>query len=190
MTSLVLPPRQVNRMGPAYFDGDRVVILSATKPTVRPAEVGGGALVAGDIWVDTTTGERWRFNGTVFVNAVLEQFRGLVFNATPASQNVGGFPVPKDTQILLVSEFYLVNLSVNDGSNYFSSIKLCSSSTFNYTGGVSTIGLSTATRHVLSNTLNEVVTVNQADVFSNSTAVGSPTMSRWYGCINYRRIAP
>lgn len=59
MTSLVLPPRQVNRFGSAYFEGPRAVILSATKPTVRPAEVGGGALVTGDIWVDTETGERW-----------------------------------------------------------------------------------------------------------------------------------
>ena len=59
MTSLVLPPRQVNRFGSAYFEGPRAVILSATKPTVRPAEVGGGALVTGDIWVDTTAGERW-----------------------------------------------------------------------------------------------------------------------------------
>lgn len=59
MTTLVLPPQQVNLMGPAYFEGPRAVILSAMKPTVRPAEVGGGALVTGDIWVDTETGEQW-----------------------------------------------------------------------------------------------------------------------------------
>lgn len=95
-------------------------IISGTKPLTRP---GGSALVIGDEWKNSATGQTGRFNGTYFLSEpkFSSANTGLDTNTSFASYDLRGqIQHPPDKNLFIHSAFIGVyTKATNDNDNYW-----------------------------------------------------------------------